>query len=58
LTSPTGARVVIDGVSLDLIKGSQLDYIQELIGSTFKVVAIPNAQSGCGCGSSFNIKIE
>ena len=49
-----GARVVVDGVSLDLIKGAELDYVEELIGSFF-ALKNPNASSTCGCGSSFSI---
>jgi len=46
--------VVIDEISLELIKGGTLDYIEELIGSYFQVTN-PNASSGCGCGTSFSI---
>tara|TARA_Y100001978_G_C23624411_1_gene400168 strand:- start:558 stop:902 length:345 start_codon:yes stop_codon:yes gene_type:complete len=46
--------VVIDEISLELIKGGTLDYIEELIGSYFQVIN-PNASSGCGCGTSFSI---
>ena len=47
-------RVVIDPMSLPLLAGSQIDYKQELIGSRF-AVENPNAQSTCGCGTSFSI---
>tara|TARA_B100000989_G_scaffold164307_1_gene122787 strand:- start:3552 stop:3896 length:345 start_codon:yes stop_codon:yes gene_type:complete len=46
--------VVVDEISLELIKGGTLDYIEELIGSYFQVIN-PNASSGCGCGTSFSI---
>lgn len=46
------ARVAIDPVSLGLLAGSQLDYVDELIGAAFRV-RNPNAVSGCGCGVSF-----
>jgi iron-sulfur cluster insertion protein len=47
-----GVGVLIDEVSLELLKGSQLDFVEDLIGSYF-VVKNPNASSTCGCGSSF-----
>jgi iron-sulfur cluster assembly accessory protein len=53
----TGARVVMDGPSLELLKGSKVDYTVELIGSQFKIVDNPLATSSCGCGTSFDIKI-
>ena len=46
--------VVIDEISLELIKGGTLDYTEELIGSYFQVIN-PNASSACGCGTSFSI---
>ena len=46
--------VLIDTTSLDLIKGSKIDYINELIGSYFKI-SNPQASSSCGCGTSFSI---
>jgi iron-sulfur cluster insertion protein len=49
-----GARVVIDEVSLDLLKGSEVDFIEDLLGAYFKIQN-PNATSSCGCGSSFSI---
>jgi iron-sulfur cluster assembly accessory protein len=51
-----GAKVVIDESSLELLKGSTVDYTMELIGSQFKVTGIPGATSSCGCGTSFDIK--
>lgn len=50
------ARVVMDEPSLELLKGSIVDYTMELIGSQFKVVGNPAASSSCGCGTSFDIK--
>jgi iron-sulfur cluster insertion protein len=49
-----GITVVVDDVSLDLLAGSEVDYVQELIGSYFKIDN-PNATSSCGCGTSFSI---
>ncbi|MEI7744730.1 MAG: iron-sulfur cluster assembly accessory protein [Chloroflexota bacterium] len=47
-----GVRVYIDNNSVPLIRGSQIDYVDTLMGAGFTVVN-PNAVSGCGCGSSF-----
>ncbi len=53
--SETGdAKLVVDPVSLDLIAGAEVDYVESLGGSAFRVTN-PNAASGCGCGSSFSI---
>ncbi|CAL3965989.1 unnamed protein product [Diplocarpon coronariae] len=52
----SGAKVVMDGPSLELLKGSKIDYTVELIGSQFKIVDNPLATSSCGCGTSFDIK--
>ena len=46
--------VIIDTASLDLIKGSKIDYVNELIGSSFKI-SNPQASSSCGCGTSFSL---
>lgn len=50
-----GARVAIDPVSLDLLAGAELDYVEELMGAYFKVKN-PNATSSCGCGTSFAVE--
>lgn len=52
----SGAKVVMDGPSLELLNGSKIDYTMELIGSQFKIVDNPLATSSCGCGTSFDIK--
>ncbi|KAL2878239.1 [4Fe-4S] proteins maturation [Colletotrichum sp. CLE4] len=52
-----GPKVVIDEPSLDLLKGSKVDFTMELIGSQFKITDNPYASSSCGCGTSFDIKI-
>lgn len=49
-----GARVFIDPVSLPYLLGSEIDWVEEVIGSSFKVKN-PNATSSCGCGVSFSI---
>jgi iron-sulfur cluster insertion protein len=49
-----GARVVVDRMSLDLLAGAELIYVDDLMGSYFKLDN-PNAASTCGCGSSFSV---
>jgi iron-sulfur cluster assembly accessory protein len=49
-----GARVLIDQVSLEYLAGSEIDFVDDLIGSSFKVIN-PNATASCGCGTSFSI---
>lgn len=49
-----GVRLVVDSVSLDLVRGAAVDYVESLGGAAFKVTN-PNAASGCGCGSSFSV---
>ena len=49
-----GATVLVDPISLPFLDGAELDYVQELIGASFKVNN-PNAQASCGCGTSFTI---
>lgn len=56
-SSSTEARIILDEASLDLLKGSKVDFTQELIGSQFKIVDNPLATSSCGCGTSFDIKL-
>ncbi len=49
-----GVTAVIDEVSLELLAGSEIDYVEELVGASFQVKN-PNAASSCGCGASFSI---
>ncbi|MEO1730249.1 MAG: iron-sulfur cluster assembly accessory protein [Pseudomonadota bacterium] len=49
-----GVQLVVDPVSLDLVGGSVVDYVESLGGAAFRVEN-PNAAAGCGCGSSFGI---
>jgi len=49
-----GARVVVDEVSLEFLKGSEVDFVEDLLGAYFKIHN-PNATSSCGCGSSFSV---
>lgn len=49
-----GTKVYVDGVSLDFLAGSELDWHEALIGAHF-VVRNPQATSGCGCGVSFAV---
>jgi iron-sulfur cluster assembly accessory protein len=49
-----GARVAIDEVSLPFLRGSRLDFVDDLIGRSFRFDN-PNATSSCGCGTSFSV---
>ena len=49
-----GVKLVVDPTSLDLVRGSAVDFVEDLSGAAFKVTN-PNAASGCGCGSSFSV---
>ncbi|KAK1835145.1 iron-sulfur assembly protein 2 [Podospora conica] len=55
--SLTAPKIILDGPSLELLKGSKVDFTMELIGSQFKIVDNPLATSSCGCGTSFDIKV-
>jgi iron-sulfur cluster insertion protein len=50
----SGAKVLVDPVSLELLAGGELDFTDELMGSYF-AVRNPNAKSACGCGTSFSV---
>jgi len=47
-------KILIDKTSADLLKGSEVDYVSELIGDQFKI-SNPQSKSSCGCGVSFSI---
>jgi len=49
-----GVKMVIDDTSLDLLSGAEVDFVEDLVGSSFQVKN-PNATSSCGCGSSFAV---
>ena len=49
-----GARVLIDPVSLEYLGGSEIDFVDDLIGQSFKIHN-PNATASCGCGTSFSL---
>lgn len=49
-----GAKVLIDPVSVTYLAGSEIDYVDDLIGSSFKINN-PNATASCGCGTSFSV---
>ena len=54
LIERSGAAVLIDSVSLMYLAGSEIDYVDDLIGQSFQVKN-PNATASCGCGTSFSI---
>jgi iron-sulfur cluster assembly accessory protein len=49
-----GAKLVIDPVSIAYLEGSEIDFVDNLMGQSFQVTN-PNAKSSCGCGTSFSI---
>lgn len=54
VTEQHGIRLVVDQTSLDLLNGSVVDYVEDLVGASFQV-RNPQASSTCGCGSSFSV---
>ncbi len=52
--SNSGGTIVIDPVSLGYLEGSEIDFVDDLIGASFKIKN-PNATASCGCGTSFSI---
>jgi len=49
-----GVQLVIDAVSLELVKGAEIDFVEDMMGASFQVKN-PNAASSCGCGNSFSV---
>lgn len=49
-----GAKVVVDPVSAGFVQGAEIDFVDDLIGSAFKIKN-PNVTAACGCGTSFSI---
>jgi iron-sulfur cluster insertion protein len=49
-----GVAVIVDEVSLDLLDGAEIDFVEDLMGAAFQI-RNPNAASSCGCGNSFSI---
>ncbi len=49
-----GVAVIVDDVSLDLLNGAEVDFVEDLMGASFQI-RNPNAASSCGCGNSFSI---
>ncbi len=49
-----GVKLLVDSISLDLVRGSAVDFVESLGGKMFQVTN-PNAQAGCGCGTSFSV---
>ncbi len=49
-----GSKLIVDQMSLSYLQGSELDYVEDLMGASF-ALRNPNAASTCGCGSSFSV---
>ena len=54
VSETSGVKLVVDPMSVDLLDGSAVDYVESLGGAAFRVTN-PNAASGCGCGASFSV---
>lgn len=52
-----GTRILVDEVSWDFLKGSTIDYEEEMVRQSFAVTNNPNVEAGCGCGASFSVKL-
>ncbi len=51
-----GVTLVVDDVSLELVKGAEIDFVEDMMGASFQVKN-PNAASSCGCGNSFSVAV-
>jgi iron-sulfur cluster assembly accessory protein len=51
-----GARVVVDDISFEFVRGATIDYVEEMIKSSFAISNNPNSDGSCGCGVSFAAK--
>src|SRR5205807_2299414 len=51
-----GVAVIVDDVSLDLLNGAEVDFVEDMMGASFQIKN-PNAASSCGCGNSFSVAI-
>ncbi|HEX4110915.1 MAG TPA: iron-sulfur cluster insertion protein ErpA [Stellaceae bacterium] len=49
-----GVTLVVDNVSLELVKGAEIDFVEDMMGASFQV-RNPNAATSCGCGNSFSV---
>jgi iron-sulfur cluster insertion protein len=49
-----GVTLVVDNVSLELVKGAEIDFVEDMMGAAFQV-RNPNAATSCGCGNSFSV---
>ena len=54
VTETDGVKLVVDEISLELVQGGMVDFVESLGGSAFQVTN-PNAAAGCGCGASFSV---
>jgi iron-sulfur cluster assembly accessory protein len=51
-----GASIIVDALSLEYLQGATVDYVQEMVRSSFEVIDNPNSEASCGCGTSFSPK--
>jgi iron-sulfur cluster insertion protein len=49
-----GVTLVVDNISLELVRGAEIDFVQDMMGASFQV-RNPNAATSCGCGNSFSV---